>query len=993
MQVEETTPATQPPPSLVTATTTWLNDKSDLDSLDSDYFKNSLHQPSLVKLTGGEYPNSVDSKKQTNKFQVLEIEVHNQNIRHRTTIETSSADIQSTEHYASSTVQEDSTATGSVSSQFEEIILSASATKDTSDNTNSSEANINYNTLTLTRHQVNSGFGDSEGEGTYERRLRFREDRKSVVSYDSIYLSSEGSNDESTIVDVNEGLEDPLPEIRIRSDGELIQVDLTQETHQEAKVNVDSLYSQIKKTKPKILSLEPKPNLTSFSDTSTRGTLERLTFISSTAQQKEFQQIEGKLFSTESFAVVDNQYCSLPDASIGISLRASERIDAKLRLSCNNSGNKAEIIEGEESNSIICDSISKFGKAHKRLRQREKCEIVVLNPISIDEQPKEAPSIEVTQPIKQAKEKTVLPTTISLGKKQVIVDELAAKAIKTTKEVEAKRAQPITKNISKTLLRGKCVPEIIVTDIHNNVVKQSEHDDAVKRQETQKDKNKVGPKEDSTVKKTFKQSDGIKRQESPKEKKAICPKEESILKKTFQTSTYVSRNLVSKPIPVKIQEKVAKPTNSTGHYKKPTQQTKSEIVKPKDPIASISIKPEEKIKTQENIFKLKDQEKLTKKSPPKPKRSLTDLTPESYKLRKVNLTPLTPITSNRIELPKLKPIPVPPPPPPPPPPLPPAVPASKPPEKKQIKSKTIITATPNQSEALRNEFKANLTDTLKKRIAHSRSLFSSGGEVTTYNARPIRISSVDNIAKLNDTYEIHPSLAYKIKFKDQRVIEKMSRPQILNVVDTKRNSSNVCSVAPRLGSISSEQDSKDSKSALASAEVQNEFQEKVDAVRCYWSKFTDQKDQVGLDEVDKSFDVAAAVKTNDCVRNFVTSLEQQQQPQHQPVCSSDRKSFVRDNDEAPVTSFSPMVEIIELDGNKHAAVVNAQNIEDQDFDHIRYKVMKSDTFQKNIMAQSRKEAQFDGLLQYLHNYSFQVSNIGARHKAQILKMNSNSRYL
>lgn len=42
-----------------------------------------------------------------------------------------------------------------------------------------------------------------------------------------------------------------------------------------------------------------------------------------------------------------------------------------------------------------------------------------------------------------------------------------------------------------------------------------------------------------------------------------------------------------------------------------------------------------------------------------------------------------------------------------------------------------------------------------------------------------------------------------------------------------------------------------------------------------------------------------------------------------------------------------------------------------DFDHVRYRVMKSDLFQKNIFANCQKESQFDGLMQYLKHYSFQ----------------------
>lgn len=883
-----------------------------MDSLDSSYFKNSHHQP--VKTTPVD---QTTSTKLSTKYQVLEIEVHNQNIRHSSLCTTETTTTHSDETV---TLQEESDLQHSTSNTFEDITLSSEKESSECSAQNSTELNINYNTLTLTRQKLHT----ESDEGTFEKRFKFKEDRKSVVSYDSIYLSSEGSN-ENTIVD--DKLEDPLPELRINSEGEFCDTeeDTNDETshleQQDASTNLDSLYSQINKVKPKILSFEPKSNLTSFSDTSTRGTLERLTFISSSAQQKEYQKIEEKLYASATLVggPVDNQYCSLPDANIGISLRASERIDAKLRLSCNQ---KSEVIESEETNNIIYDSITRFGKAHKRLRQRESFEIVVLNPISIDEQPKEAPSIEVNQPQRKAhedrsevvistpgilkvsenkpvsaqeavtsstqpkvlenklrnvekqislisvnkqKKKEVLPTTICLGKKQVIVDELAAKAIKITKREKEQNDQH-NKNISRTLL--KAVEPTTTVAAESNIVIE----------------NCVKPS-----------------QPARKELKSFLPR---------PTHTQ------EEPIPKRV------------------------------------------------LFK--------------PKRSLTDLTPESLKLRKQTSESIHPKT-NQIQLPKLKPVSKIPKPPVLPEKVDTIVPKTVNPKPKKL---VLTTTTPERSEALRNEFKANLTDTLKKRIAQTRKAFNGGDTLTTFKARPIRISSVENISKLPETYEINPSLTYKVKLKDQRAADKMSRPQILNVIDTKRS---VCSVAPRQSFIDVDQDQSkqlDNKvlssngSRIVSVEVQQEFQEKVDAVRCYWSKLIDKKDQpAGVDEVDR-----AEKPVTDNVRNFVTSVEEQQQQQTPTQLQqsnrfiAEKKMQLRDNAN-DVSSFSPMVEIIELDGQKQAAVVNARCIEDQDFDHVRYKVMKSDTFQKNILTQSRKEAQFDGLLQYLHNYSFQVSQM------------------
>lgn len=86
------------------------------------------------------------------------------------------------------------------------------------------------------------------------------------------------------------------------------------------------------------------------------------------------------------------------------------------------------------------------------------------------------------------------------------------------------------------------------------------------------------------------------------------------------------------------------------------------------------------------------------------------------------------------------------------------------------------------------------------------------------------------------------------------------------------------------------------------------------------------------------------------------------------------RSLIKLSDRDELNSFTPSVEIVELDDQKQATIVKVQSTDNEDFDHVRYKVMKSDTFQKNILAPTRKEARLDGLLQYLHDYSFQVSN-------------------
>ncbi|RVE52512.1 hypothetical protein evm_002906 [Chilo suppressalis] len=76
---------------------------------------------------------------------------------------------------------------------------------------------------------------------------------------------------------------------------------------------------------------------------------------------------------------------------------------------------------------------------------------------------------------------------------------------------------------------------------------------------------------------------------------------------------------------------------------------------------------------------------------------------------------------------------------------------------------------------------------------------------------------------------------------------------------------------------------------------------------------------------------------------------------------------------------TPEIEIVELTSedseNKktQATLIKAKGCDKEydEFDHVRYKVMKSELFKNSMIANYRKEAQFDGLLQYLQDYSFQ----------------------
>lgn len=178
-------------------------------------------------------------------------------------------------------------------------------------------------------------------------------------------------------------------------------------------------------------------------------------------------------------------------------------------------------------------------------------------------------------------------------------------------------------------------------------------------------------------------------------------------------------------------------------------------------------------------------------------------------------------------------------------------------------------------------------------------------------------------------------------------IIKMPRPQLLNIIDSKANKKNPNST--KKSEIIQEVDN--SCSASIKSDTEKEFLHKVDSVRNYWSKMLVDDNEINSKKNLKSMSnkYSSSKSTND-------------------IPESLRK------EEDGFQSFFPTVEIVELNnGETQAALITSRKLNDVEFDHVRYKVMKSDMFQKNIVKNSnhRKENQFDGLMQYLKDYSFQ----------------------
>ncbi|CAD7081849.1 unnamed protein product, partial [Hermetia illucens] len=178
---------------------------------------------------------------------------------------------------------------------------------------------------------------------------------------------------------------------------------------------------------------------------------------------------------------------------------------------------------------------------------------------------------------------------------------------------------------------------------------------------------------------------------------------------------------------------------------------------------------------------------------------------------------------------------------------------------------------------------------------------------------------------------------------------KMSRPQILHVIDSKRHV-----------------DCKNGRDS--SHNVAKEFLEKVDSVKCYWSKIAQNDSEIQAEETSN---VNSSKGNNDQI-----SADEVDSSKCESIIAATNapgglKSEFKNVLNSDFQSFSPTVEIIELDGEKQATIVKAGRLDEADFDHVRYKVMKPDQFQKDLLNRSKKEAQFDGLIQYLQDYSFQ----------------------
>lgn len=288
----------------------------------------------------------------------------------------------------------------------------------------------------------------------------------------------------------------------------------------------------------------------------------------------------------------------------------------------------------------------------------------------------------------------------------------------------------------------------------------------------------------------------------------------------------------------------------------------------------------------------------------------------------------------------------------------------------------------------------------------------------------------------------------------------MTRPQVLQVVDSKNNKLNPPVNMDKINDNESDQqpinnnktdlvseskqDLKEPRTDNAVKEKLNnaiktdiEYQEKLNSVKNYWSKLADknpetrettkildtkmkpedlnnngiQQDkieqkvgqsqsehgnatpEISVGNIIKSLE---SVKIVDSIRKISQTKLQLWKDESEKVKSDSEieettlEKIVKDTEgnfyekpkskkEIDLCRDTPEIEIVELscEDNQNqktqATLIKAGGFdkENDEFDHVRYKVMKSELFKNSMIANYKKEAQFDGLLQYLQDYSFQ----------------------
>ncbi|KAH8266157.1 hypothetical protein KR038_007336, partial [Drosophila bunnanda] len=849
----------------------WHNDKSDLESLNSDYFKNSLHQnhleqqqPSSLELEALEQVAVSLLKERPRIYQSRRQQQQHHRSLHHLQRHLDTGGESCPEHSQSSIFPEtttsnsdDQTDSPSLSEQeydlthIEEIYQQG-------DQGEESYELISLTTTARTRLESSEAEQEEEEDPDSEatpteaptvsdsdctlRQQQHTDQVDRLIAYDSVYLSSEDSSDCTLIGESCESFEQRT----FTSCGESGELETRSLLHISIE---DTVYEPQAKQHKK----EPSPVLTTSTSKVEAQIFTQVLKVEHTpkpkilavVEKRKLKQEEAKPLppelkrqATDSFVVTgansksnltENQYHSLPDVNIGVSLKVCENIDKELRSSYNQQRQqqrkeaKRETQQQQQQQVVTraetYDSIRRFGRAHQKARQKE-----------FQERERERER-EASAAAQQEKEKDKEKPRIH---KDFLKPELIKEKVQKSQEKQVEEEEVEEEPLPPP-------PPPLIEDILPCEELSNSPQVSPEIQEEQEEDNL---------------SVSISQPEQPKEAPSI------------EVANF------SKLIERRAQE----------------IRERQEQAKPAPPSSSFHIIVTD---AQNNIIQ---KEAIAEQSKRQPQ-------PQQTK-RGINPGPKAISSSN-----------------------------------------SNSSGNPSSQRSLRRSLSSSSGT---KPLVHR--ILSSGAPI--YKARPVKVLATTTNGICGDS-----SASFSRG--------KMSRPQILHVVDGRGGTEGGGGAAGATLRRRSSARSLASTISCGSGAPANEYMQKVDAVRCYWNKLAGNEP-------------AEALKTEEAKPG-------ETQPGIHFQLGGETKAYSQDK--APANSDfcsmmpPPSIEIVELgEGSQKATIVKAAIDQDEDqdedqdqFDHIRYKVLKSQQLiRSNILAtRNKKEAQFDGLIQYLQEYSFQ----------------------
>lgn len=732
----------------------------------------------------------------------------------------------------------------------------------------------------------------------------------------------------------------------------------------------------------------------------------------------------------------DNQYHSLPDVSIGQSLKVSESIDAKLRSSYNvrkgelneccrraevahtssnstsanntspekttqlldNVTNKCKLKQqGEEvvTTEEIYDSIKRFGRAHQKARQKEYQEF---HEVHVEKEKKRevkekrlnVQDTEATKAIVATDLHTTSTYPDSLAE-EIDGEQAVGEDAAEIKEIEAPQSEVVEESSS--------VDTNVADDTDSNITVNSSLDTSTSEyQEQPKDAPDVEVENFSKL---------IERRAKEIKEKACKPTFEAVEQKFTKEALQISHT----------------DTQQADDYHISTAASQFRIIVTD---AQDNIIEEDAIEKDDSLNSADQVALLPSNKPAYQKLNLgADVTTRRQEKKEKST-----IGSTHTRVASLKRVP------------------SKPKRQQHHIAQHHLCCCQQQY----TKVKPNNTNNNKAKAWHSQ----ISSDITNAPSN----CNVNGSASINDCHDSNNYCELSIKSKEHRVLStqiykarpikvltandsfrrrstegavtaagsKMSRPQILHVVDNKRRADVLGAAKNVRNNNESNNNFTKAKQAEVDSQVESEYLKKVDAVRNYWAKLAKEgKEQatecMGLDKQVAGIGEGEAKEWqhefSDCQTlkyenkqgnvNELTKMkleaeaQQSQQPQKpqpeprhfilgpqthgqtQSQSHQSAKLFKPSANQDEFCSFMPSIEIVELDGDKKATIVSAVPPDSEDasalandangepqFDHIRYKVLKSQQLlRSNMVPRSKKEAQFDGLIQYLQEYSFQ----------------------